>query len=155
MAILLVVVGLHVSAPSEYFLVAGGAVLVLQVVLTEGPLSAWELMGRASHRRADWVAIGALALMPAVPGRTLLSAVLLEASALALWRLTTWTRFEPRPSRAARRERTISSPYPSAARTPSAPTPTGLAPEVDLAVRRTARKAGIAAGVLRRRRMRS
>jgi len=166
-AILLIVVGLHVSAPSEFFLVAGGSVLVLMVVLTEGPLSAWELMSRRRHRRADWVAIGALALMPAVPGRTLVSAVLLEASAVGLWRLTTWTRFDPRLSRAARRRLMAppgAAPEPiasnaSPSRPRSAPsgtrTPTGLAPEVDLAVRRTARKAGIAAGVIRRRRMRS
>lgn len=165
MAILLIVVGLHVSAPSEFFLVAGGSVLVLMVVLTEGPLSAWELMSRRRHRRADWAAIGALALMPAVPGRTLVSAVLLEASAVGLWRLTTWTRFDPRLSRAARRRPTAPPGAPPVAsnalpsRPRSAPsgtrTPTGLAPEVDLAVRRTARKAGIAAGVIRRRRMRS
>jgi hypothetical protein len=143
LAIALIVVGLHVTTPSEYFLVAGGSLLVLMVVLTEGPLSAWELMGRRSHRRADWVAIGALALMPAVPGRTLLSAVLLEAGALGLWRLSTWTRFEPPRPRSAR------------ARPAGPAVGTGLAPEVDLAVRRTARKAGIAAGVIRRRRMRS
>jgi hypothetical protein len=147
-AIALIVVGLHVTRPSQIFLVAGGSLLVLMVVLTEGPLSAWELLGRPAHRRADWVAIAALALMPAVPGRTLLSALLLEASALGLWRLTTWTRFEPRPRRQLR------PPVPSGSAPPTS-TPSGLAPEVDLALRRTARKAGIAAGVIRRRRMRS
>ena len=161
-AVLLIVVGLHVSAPSEYFLVAGGALLLFMVVLTEGPLSAWELVTRQGHRRADWVAIVALALMPAVPGRTLLSGVLLEAGALGLWRLTSRTRYE---ARAPRKRRAAPAPIPSppmaAARRASGAssdrptTPTGLAPEVDLAVRRTARKAGIAAGVIRRRKMRS
>ena len=196
-AILLIVVGLHVTGPSQYFLIAGGALLVLMVVLTDGPLSAWELMGRGTHRRADWVAIVALAVMPAIPGRTLLSAILLEASAVGLCRLTTWTRFEPRPSWRQRRapvaanaasvpeapvREAVSRPSipstpsarsvpsvssaPSSASAPthskpapsepaSSATPTGLAPEVDLALRRTARKAGIAAGVIRRRRMRS
>ena len=200
-AILLIVVGLHVTGPSQYFLIAGGALLVLMVVLTDGPLSAWELMGRGTHRRADWIAIVALAAMPAIPGRTLLSAILLEASAVGLWRLTTWTRFEPRPSWRQRRapvaanatsvpeapvQEAVSRPsIPSTPSAPSAPstpsarsvptvstapssgsapapskpaasaTPTGLAPDVDLALRRTVRKAGIAAGVIRRRRMRS
>jgi len=141
LAILLIVVGIHTSGPSQVFLIVGGAFLVVLAVLSDGPLAAWELLSRRTHRVADWIAIGVLALLPAVPGRTLLSAFLLEGSALALWRLAASTRFEPRPPRARS--------------APPAPTSSGLPPAADLALRRTARKAGIAAGIIRRRRMRS
>ena len=146
LAILLIVVGIHTSGPSQVFLIVGGAFLVVLAVLSDGPLAAWELLSRRAHRVADWIGIAVLALLPAVPGRTLLSAFLLEGSALALWRLAASTRFEPRPVRAR----------PAPSRAPTAPpTSAGLPPAADLALRRTARKAGIAAGIIRRRRMRS
>jgi len=162
LAVLLIVVGIHVSGPSQIFLIVGGAFLVVLAVLSDGPLAAWELLSRRAHRAADWIGIAVLALLPAVPGRTLLSAVLLEFSALAVWRLAASTRFEPRPARArpapsqpAPSQSVPPRTAPSPPRPPRASGAAGLPPAADLALRRTARKAGIAAGIVRRRRMRS
>ncbi|MHB1855491.1 MAG: hypothetical protein ACYCS2_10605 [Acidimicrobiales bacterium] len=158
LAVLLIVVGIHVSGPSQIFLVAGGVLLVVLAVLSDGPLAAWELLSRRAHRVADWIGIAVLALLPALPGRTLLSAFLLEFSALAVWRLNASTRFEPRPARVrpAGPAGAVGPVGPvGPARTGGAAPSPGLAPAADLALRRTARKAGIAAGIIRRRRMRS
>ena len=156
LAILLIVVGIHVAGPSQIFLIVGGAFLVLLAVLSDGPLAAWELLSRRAHRVADWIGIAVLALLPAVPGRTLLSAFLLEFCALAVWRLNASTRFEPRPARPRLRSAAAPPPAPPSAPPVSRPAPAaGLPPAADLALRRTARKAGIAAGIVRRRRMRS
>jgi len=103
------------------------------------PLGAWPVLGRRAHRAADWVAIVALAASPALPGRDAASILAVEAAAVALWRLSSATRFDVAPARVAEPRGPLPEPAP-------------LDPAVDAAIRRQARVAGLTLGIIRRRR---
>ena len=125
---------------------------------SDGPLGAWSVLGRHAHRAADWLVMALLAASPLAPGRSAASVIVLEAGALLLWRVSGMTDYDRRGAEAGADGRTAPEPFPSAAvpvpasaPPPAVPPAPPLDPVTELAVRRQARKAGLAVGILRRR----
>ena len=169
------------NGPARWLLLAGAGVVVALTAATDGPLGAWPLLGRHAHRAADWLAAALLAASPLAPGRDAVSILVLEVGAVLLWRLTGLTRYEAparaagagaAPSGPAEARPTGRAAVSDAEPAEAGPTgraavsdagttavrpagtagrPAGPSPELERAVRRNARKAGLAAGILQRR----
>lgn len=101
-AVIVIFVAVHIGGRPQVILLAGGAALAAMAAVTDGPLGAWKRLSRRAHRVADWVLVGVLALLPVLPGRSLVSILVLEAMAFCQWRMSSMTRYEPRPPRPRR-----------------------------------------------------
>lgn len=134
-------------------MLAGAGLVALLPAATDGPLGAWRLLGPRSHRSADWVVVAALAASPVVPGRSGVSILVLEVAAVLLARLVGFTRYRT-PGRASVGPTTSPAAAASPADRPAPTTgaaPAPVDPQVELAVRRQARRVGLAVGILQRR----
>lgn len=162
MAAALVSTALHVTGRSHWLMLAAGGLLVVLAAASDGPLGAGRLLGRHAHRAADWVVLALLAASPLAPGRDAVSIIVLEACAALLWRLIGMTSYDRRPVAPAP-SLTAGPPAASASSVATPSPPTGAAPAskragaappgpaAEEAVRRQARKAGLAVGILARR----
>ena len=168
LAAALVGTAFHVGDKSRWVLIGGAALLVTVAAFSGPPLGAWRAIGRRAHRLVDWLTVILLAASPILPGRGAASILVMEACAVGLWRIGAVTRFDPidpesprsgAVSAAMSAFSAASAPRPPASSPPSAQPSSSpsepsrpLDPAVDAAMRRQARAAGLAVGIVRRRR---
>lgn len=92
--------GLHLAGRAMAAIVVGGVLLALVAAVTDAGLGASRLLSRGAHRHADRVVIIVLLALAAVSGDGV-AALVLAATAVALWRVAALTRFEAPPERSA------------------------------------------------------
>ncbi|HET6793542.1 MAG TPA: hypothetical protein VFH45_03825 [Acidimicrobiales bacterium] len=94
MAAVLAATGLHLPGRTGLTLFVAAGLLTLLAATTDGPLAAGRRLSLKAHSRLDLAVAAALALSPLAPGRTAVSALIVECVAFALWRVSLLTRFE-------------------------------------------------------------